>query len=259
MLRANALGHAVPPASMATDGYDQDRSTDRRRSAEGSGSPPISSLTDSQYEAHLERSRRVWDRWSDWYGQSERDFEPMREAAMDRLALQRGDRVLEIGCGPGVNFERLRREIGPDGKLVAIDYSPDMVANARQRVDEHGWENVEVRCGDATTATFDVPFDAAIASLSMSVMPDSRRTAETVARSLVPGARFVVLDVRPAPSGPVRVLNPLIWRFFRWYANWNPDTDVVDSLRTVFDRCEIVDTRLAGTAYTAVCTIAGEE
>ncbi|WP_339102878.1 methyltransferase domain-containing protein [Haloterrigena salinisoli] len=208
---------------------------------------------DDQYEAHLERSRAVWDRWSDWYGMSERDFEPIREAAIDLLELQAGDRVLEIGCGPGVNFERVRRDIGAEGELVAVDYSPEMLENARNRIAAHGWENVELRRADAARTAFDEPFDAALATLSLSVMPDVRRTVETVSRSLRPGTRFAVVDVRPAPSGPLRVLNPLIRRFLRWYANWNPDGDVVGSLEAVFDRCEIVDTHLAGTAYTAVC------
>ncbi|ELZ18516.1 methyltransferase type 11 [Haloterrigena salina JCM 13891] len=206
-----------------------------------------------RYEAHLERSRAVWDRWSDWYGMSERDFEPIREAAIDRLDLQPGDRVLEVGCGPGVNFERLRGEIGPKGELVAVDYSPRMLENARERIETHGWENVELRHTDAARAAFDEPFDAAIATLSLSVMPDVRRTVENVFRSLHSGARFAVVDVRPAPSGPARVLNPLVRRFLRWYANWNPDGDVVDALATVFDECEVVDTHMAGISYTVVC------
>ena len=208
---------------------------------------------DDRYEAHLERSRTVWDRWSDHYGMSERDFEPIREAAIDRLGLETGDRVLEIGCGPGVNFERLRSEIGSDGELVAVDYSPGMLEKARERIEIHRWENVRVLRADATTVEFDDPFDAALATLSLSVMPDARRAAETVYRSLVPGARLAVVDVRPFPSGPARVLNPLVRRFLRWYANWNPDDDVAESLDDVFDTFEIVGTHFLGTAYTVVC------
>ncbi|WP_226480185.1 class I SAM-dependent methyltransferase [Natrinema amylolyticum] len=250
--------------------------TERRERDPSTGT----SGSDGEYEAHLERSRTVWDRWSDWYGMSERDFEPIREAAIDRLDLEPGDRVLEIGCGPGVNFERVRREIGPDGELVAVDYSPEMVANARERIETHGWENVRVRRADATTIAFDEPFDAALATLSLSVMPDVRRAVENVSRSIVPGARLAVVDVRPALSGPARVLNPLVRRFFRWYANWNLDGDVAGSLEAVFDErgapagdrdggradrsrsrdgvaaggCEIVDTHFAGIAFTAICT-----
>ncbi|THE65805.1 methyltransferase domain-containing protein [Salinadaptatus halalkaliphilus] len=211
---------------------------------------------DDAYAAHLERSRRVWDRWSDWYGLSESDFEPIRERAIDRLALESGDRVLDIGCGPGVNFAYVREKIGSAGHLVAVDYSPEMVAKARARVDDHGWDNVEVRRADATTVAFDERFDAAIATLSLSVMPDVDSTLETVRRHVAPGSPVAVVDVRPAPSGPARLLNPLIWRFFRWYANWNPEQNVLASLRAVFDECEVVETNLAGVSYTAICRTA---
>ena len=177
----------------------------------------------------------------------------MRETSIEHLALEPGDRVLDVGCGPGVNFELIRNEIGETGRLVAVDYSPEMVAKARERIERHGWENVEVRRGDATRADFDEPFDAALATLSMSCMPDVLTAVENVHRHLVSGAPFGVVDLGPAPSGPIRVLNPLVWRFFRWYANWNPDGDVVGSLEAVFETCEVTDRNLAGFSYTAFC------
>ena len=211
---------------------------------------------DRDHEAHLERSRRVWDRWSDWYAMSERDFEPIREAAIDRLDLDPGDRVLDVGCGPGVNLARLRNDVGESGRVVAVDYSPEMVAKASARVEQNGWENVAVHRADATTVDFDEPFDAAIATLSMSVMPDVRATTANVHRLLEPDAPFVVVDLGPTPNWPVRLLNPLIWRFFRWYANWSPNGDVLESLETVFADCDLLERHLAGVVYTARCRTA---
>ncbi|WP_049928810.1 class I SAM-dependent methyltransferase [Halopiger goleimassiliensis] len=244
---------------MTTDAEAGRESSDRDTSSPGDSvgvDATDRSEPDGAYEAHLERSRRKWDRWSDWYGMSERDFEPMREDAIDRLEIEPGDRVLDVGCGPGVNLALLREAVGPTGGVVAVDYSPEMVAKARERVDEHGWENVEVVRADATRVAFDEPFDAAIASLSLSVMPDVRRAVENVHRLLVPGAPLVVFDVRPFPSGPARVLNPLVWRFLRWCANWNPDDDVLEALRATFPECEVFETYTAGTTYTALCRAA---
>ncbi|MWV41543.1 methyltransferase domain-containing protein [Natrialba sp. INN-245] len=207
--------------------------------------------TDSTaYDDHLERSRTMWDRWSDYYRLSERDFEPMREAAIDELGLEPGDRVLDIGCGPGVNFERVRQDIGDDGTLVAVDYSPEMVEKARDRIDRHGWENVEVRRADATTVEFEERFDAAIATLSMSVMPDVREAVENVHRHLTPGAPLAVIDIGPIPEGPARIANPFLRRFLRWYANWNPDGDVPASVAAVFAVSELVDRFFLETCYT---------
>ncbi|GAB3042113.1 methyltransferase domain-containing protein [Natronobiforma cellulositropha] len=207
----------------------------------------------SEYEDHLERSRAVWDQRSDSYGRSERELAAIRETAIDHLGLERGDRVLEVGCGPGVNLARLRSDVGEHGAVVALDYSPEMVADADTRVEGHGWENVEVRLADATQATFDRGFDAALATLSLSLMPDVEATVETIARALAPGGTLVVFDLRPVPSGPASVVNPLVRRFLRWYANWNPDGDVLASLEAAFDECTVVETYAAGIGYVAVC------
>lgn len=210
------------------------------------------------HERHLERSERVWNRWAAHYSLSESDFEPMREAAMDRLGLEAGDAVLDVGCGPGVNFQYLRNAVRATGHILAVDYSPEMVERARERVAEHGWENVDVRKADATRADLGDGFDAAVSTLAMSVMPDIAGAVRNVYGSLVPGGRFVVFDLRPVPTGPLRVVNPVLRRALAWMANWNPDGDVLDSLGSTFDAVAVVDTYAAGTAYTAVAERAVE-
>lgn len=207
-----------------------------------------------EYRDHLQRSETVWDRWSDWYGLSERDFEPLREALIARLDLETGDRVLEVGCGPGVSLELLRDAVGDEGRVVAVDYSPEMVAKARERVAAHGWENVAVERADATTADLGGPYDAAIATLALSVMPDVERAIRNVHSALEPGAPIGVLDLQPFPSGPLRAFNPLLRRFLRWYANWNPDGDVRATVGESFEGADGVETHMLGTAYTLVAT-----
>jgi ubiquinone/menaquinone biosynthesis C-methylase UbiE len=181
-------------------------------------------------------------------------YEPMREAAIDRLGLGPGDRVLDVGCGPGVNFEHVRGQVGSEGQILAVDYSPEMVERARRRVVDRGWENVEVVCADAATADLGEAFDAAVATLSMSVMPDVRAAVENVHGSLAPGGQFVVFDLRAVPGGPARVLNPFLRRLLYWFANWNPEGDVPGSLAAVFGDTAVVETYAAGVAYTAFAT-----
>lgn len=220
---------------------------------DGTGSD-AGSKRDTEDREHLARSRRVWDRWSHRYGLSERDFEPVRVRAIERLDLAAGDRVLDVGCGPGVNFTSLREAVGSSGEVVGIDYSPGMVERARARVGDRGWENVAVRRADATTATLGSGFDAATATLSLSVMPDVDRAVANVHSALPGDGRLAVVDLRPVPSGPARALNPLIRRCLRWVANWNPDGDVVASLRATFETVEVYETRAAGTAFAALAT-----
>lgn len=206
--------------------------------------------SESKYEEHLHRSETVWNRWSSWYGMSERDFEPIRAELLTALPLDAGGTVLEIGCGPGVNFQLIRDAIGEEGRLVAIDYSPEMVERARDRVEANGWENVEVVRADATTADLGGPYDAAVATLSMSVMPDVERAVRNVHGALEPGGTIGVLDLQGFQSGPATVLNPLVRRFLRWYANWNPDEDVAAVIEDVFEESEPLDTYMLGAVYT---------
>ena len=210
-------------------------------------------MADEQPEsAHLARSRAVWNRRSDTYDRDEAELAAQRALAIEHLGLGVGDRVLEVGCGPGTNFERISGAIGDDGYLLGVDYSPAMVDRARERVTDGGWDHIDVRNADATTADFGEPFDAALASLALSVMPDQKRAIENVYNSLLDGGTFVVFDVRPVPAGVGRVLNPLLRRFFQWYANWNPDGDVETALASVFDHTEVVESYFAGVGYIAV-------
>lgn len=210
---------------------------DRRRQAEAA------------YESHLQRSERVWDRWSNWYRMSERDFEPIRDELIAGLGLEAGDEVLEIGCGPGVNLASIREAIGEDGSLVAIDYSPAMVERANERIEAHGWENVTVVRADATTAALDGPYDAAVATLALSVMPDVELAVRNVHAALKPGAPLGVVDIRAFQSGRLRFVNPLLVRFLRWYANWNPAGNPRSAVEAVFGEVETIDTYLLGTVY----------
>jgi demethylmenaquinone methyltransferase/2-methoxy-6-polyprenyl-1,4-benzoquinol methylase len=207
---------------------------------------------DGERAAHLERSRRVWDLWSRFYGLNDRDTEPIRRRAVETLDLAGGETVLDVGCGPGSNFELLRERVGPEGRVVGVDYSPKMVAKARERAASRGWDNVEVVRADATRSVV-APgtVDAAVATLAISAMPDAREACLRLAESLRPGGRVAVYDVRPVPDGPWRVFNPVVRFGFRSLANRNPEADVLDALGSVFSDLAVVETHLAGTNYVA--------
>lgn len=179
--------------------------------------------------------RRLYDRWSRhpralWllYGVvflgRERAF---RRRSVDALDLDPGDRVLELGCGPGNSLARLRERVGADGAVVALDYSAGMVEAATERVRGAGWENVHVVRADATRAPVaPSSFDAAYASMSLSAMPDAGAAVEDAVAALRPGGRIAALDARPFPRFPCTLLNPLIVPAARRLTNWVPGNDV---------------------------------
>ncbi len=62
--------------------------------------------------------------------------------AVARLDLEPGQVVLDVACGTGLNFAGIEERIGPSGRLIGLDLSPEMLALGRQRVDTAGWDNV---------------------------------------------------------------------------------------------------------------------
>ena len=67
-----------------------------------------------------------------------------RLLAIKKLFLQRGDFVIELGCGTGLNFPLLMEQIGPEGRLVGVDFTTGMLDIAQARIKRSGWENIEI-------------------------------------------------------------------------------------------------------------------
>ena len=87
---------------------------------------------------------------------------PLRYRAIWNLGLEPGDCVLDVACGTGLSFAILHEAIGPAGRVVGVELSPDMAALARARIERAGWTNVELvtaRMEDASLADLG-PFDA---------------------------------------------------------------------------------------------------
>jgi ubiquinone/menaquinone biosynthesis C-methylase UbiE len=161
------------------------------------------------------------------------------------LKLQTGEAVLDVGCGRGELLRLLREAVGPDGRVVGVDYSPGMVQRARARVDNEGWRNVEVYRGDACQPAFGHPainrqgFDAAVSTFAISAMPDVMAAVHNVHAVLRPGGRFFVMDIRLAPEGWRRIPAWFLGLCYRALAGWTGQ-DVLSALRQTFRTVELV-------------------
>jgi SAM-dependent methyltransferase len=109
-----------------------------------------------------------------------------RKRAAQRLALQPGDRVLEIGCGTGRNFPYLREAVGASGQIYGVDLSAGMLAKAQELCAQEQWTNVEVTQDDAADYIAPEPLDGVLFGLLQHHAASSRgarsRAAPTAPR-----------------------------------------------------------------------------
>jgi ubiquinone/menaquinone biosynthesis C-methylase UbiE len=120
----------------------------------------------------------------------------LRRRALIRAALgaEKGDRVLDVGCGPGFYVAELLESVGPAGSVVGVDPSPDMLSVAARRAEGHA--NVEFYEGRATAVPVAGPsFDRALSVQVLEYVADVPAALAEMRRVLRPGGRLVIWDV----------------------------------------------------------------
>jgi trans-aconitate methyltransferase len=114
-------------------------------------------------------------------------FQGYRRAVVEALAVRRGQVVLDVGCGTGLCQSSLQEKVGPEGSIVGIEESPEMVAVARERIEQEGWRNVTIVQSPAEDAQIASIADAALFCAVHDILqsPDALRN---VLSKLRPGA-----------------------------------------------------------------------
>jgi arsenite methyltransferase len=122
------------------------------------------------------------------------DMRNRRALARGALGARPGERILDVGCGPGYYAAELLEEVGPTGSVVAVDGSPDMLAVAARRCE--GRDNVAFAEADATALPVeDGDFDAALSVQVLEYVPEIDTALAEMHRALRPGGRVLVWDV----------------------------------------------------------------
>jgi ubiquinone/menaquinone biosynthesis C-methylase UbiE len=128
-----------------------------------------------------------------------------RRRAVESLALRPGDTVVDIACGTGLNFQLLEQAIGADGRIVGVDLTDAMLAQARQRIEANGWSNVTLVQADAAEFEFPAEVDAIVSTYALSQVPECGAVIAHGAAALSPGGRWVVLDLKVPDRAPRRL------------------------------------------------------
>jgi arsenite methyltransferase len=110
--------------------------------------------------------------------------------------LNAGERVVDVGCGAGLDSLIAARMVGPEGAVVGVDMTPEMLARARRSAEEAGAANVEFRQGVAEALPVpDGWADVVISNGVLNLFPDKQAGLAEMARVLAPGGRLQIGDI----------------------------------------------------------------
>lgn len=147
-------------------------------------------------ESRLQRrvQRYGWDLAADsyeplWHAQ----LAPAQAALLAAASLAPGERVLDVACGTGLVSFAAARAVGPDGWVLGVDLSGEMVDAAARRAFERQCSNVGFARMDAEALELpDAGFDVVFCALGLMYVPDPEQALREMRRVLRPGGRLLI-------------------------------------------------------------------
>jgi len=142
--------------------------------------------------------QRYWNeiagpRWVGRLGVQEARNVEVTALLLEAARAAPGERVLDVGCGPGATTLPYAAAVGPQGHVTGIDISEPMLAVARQRVAEQGLTNVTLILGDAQVHPLPpASFDLVTSRFGVMFFADPAAAFRNLCRALRPGGRLVM-------------------------------------------------------------------
>jgi ubiquinone/menaquinone biosynthesis C-methylase UbiE len=129
-------------------------------------------------------------------------------------ALKPGETVLDLGAGGGFDVFIAARKVGPTGRAIGVDMTPEMLAKARHNIPASGLNNVEFRLGEIEhLPVADASVDVVISNCVINLSPDKPQVWREIARVLKPGGRVAVSDLallKPLPDAVREMVEALV-------------------------------------------------
>lgn len=117
---------------------------------------------------------------------------------VERLALQPGASVLDVGCGTGASAIPAAEQVGPTGKVIAVDLADRLLENARRKAATLKLENIEFRLGDMENVGYpDQYFDAVICVFAIFFVPDVAKQIRELWRMVRPNGQLAITTWGP--------------------------------------------------------------
>ncbi|NNE80007.1 MAG: class I SAM-dependent methyltransferase [Silicimonas sp.] len=143
-------------------------------------------------------TRQQWqdaaEAWNAWGGFLATWLGPATEAMLDMAEVEPGSLVLDVAAGAGQQTLVAAQRVGPSGRVLATDISPDILDYTMENARIQGLHNVETLEADGEDLDV-VPdnYDAAISRVGLIYFPDQQRALANIMRALRPGGRFAAI------------------------------------------------------------------
>jgi ubiquinone/menaquinone biosynthesis C-methylase UbiE len=215
---------------------------------------PLDLLSNLRRVPDARRARSRYAEMAADYEANCRHIEPLRALAVERLALEPGETVIDVACGTGATTTTLARAVGPTGCVVGIEMSPQMAAIARGRLRQSGLTQARIVEAPVEDIALESRADALLFSFTHDVLQRPQAVL-ALARMAKPGARYALLGMRTLPwwrGWPINLF--VMWRARRYLTTWHGLAEPWALLASVCRDIKVVGTWHAGTSYLAMGT-----
>lgn len=163
---------------------------------------------------------------------AERFWKFLSLRTVEQMELRPGARVLDVACGPGVSTVAAAEAVGPNGRVVALDSSEQMLRMATERAVRRGVGNVDTQLGDMARTDFPgESFEAVISVLGVFYVPDMPALISNLWQLIMPGGQLAITTLGEGAFQPafgiwkeaVRAERPDAPLTFSWERTDNPN------------------------------------
>jgi SAM-dependent methyltransferase len=157
-------------------------------------------------------------------------------------SLRPGETVVDLGCGGGLDVLLASAKVGPTGRAIGIDMTPEMIERARRNADQKGLTNVDFRLATIDRLPLpDASVDCVISNCVINLAPDKSAVFREIFRVLKPGGRVALSDIALKKPLPAEIGQDMM-AYVGCVAGALPVVEYEQKLRAAgFDAVQVVD------------------